>query len=87
MFVSFNPADSATEFNDVSIITCFTGWLPEPLPLRFGHITEVWKFLKETLPKFNWNDEKPKIAIDADEQILITVFTYYRFASFYLKIS
>ena len=70
---SFNPADSATEFNDSSIISCLTGWLPEPLPLRFGHITEVWKFLKETLPKFQWNDEKPKITSVEEEQIFIMV--------------
>ena len=41
------------------------------MPLRFGHITEVWKFLKETLPKFNWIDEKQK-AQSEEEQILIT---------------
>ena len=71
-YSSFNPADSATEFNDVSIISCFTGWLPEPLPLRFGHMSEVWKFLKETLPKYQWPDEKPKIVIE-DEPIAVLV--------------
>ena len=44
----------------MSIVHCFTGWLPEPIPLRFGHISEVWRFLKETLPKFQWPDEKQK---------------------------
>lgn len=52
--LDLNNSDSPNEFNDVNVVSCFTGWLPEPLPLRFGHITEVWKFLKETLPKYQW---------------------------------
>ncbi len=63
---SFNQSDSATEFNDVSVISCFTGWLPEPLPLRFGHIGEVWKFLKETLPKYQWAEEKAKAQLEEE---------------------
>jgi hypothetical protein len=42
----------------VSIITCLTGWLPEPLPLRFGHISELWKFFSDILPKYQWPEEK-----------------------------
>ncbi len=48
----------------MSIISCFTGWLPEPLPLRFGHISEVWRFLKDTLPKYQWQEDKPKTVLE-----------------------
>ncbi len=56
----------------MSIISCFTGWLPEPLPLRFGHISEVWRFLKDTLPKYQWQEDKPKTVLE-DELALINV--------------
>jgi hypothetical protein len=72
-----NLSDSATEFNDISIISCFTGWLPEPLPLRFGHISEVWKFLKETLPKYQWleNERNNKQAVvEIEDLTLIQVY-------------
>lgn len=52
------------------MIACFTGWLPEPLPLRFGHISEVWKFLKETLPKYQWPEDKPKQAVEDDMGVI-----------------
>lgn len=35
-------------------------------------MSEVWKFLKETLPKYQWPDEKPKIVIE-DEPIAVLV--------------
>jgi hypothetical protein len=54
-----NPAESACEFNDISIVSCLTGWLPEPIPLRFGHGKEVWKFLRDTITKYQWPEEKP----------------------------
>ncbi len=56
--LDLNNSDSPNEFNDVSIVSCFTGWLPEPLPLRFGHINEVWKFLNETLPRYQWPENE-----------------------------
>ncbi|CAF0778069.1 unnamed protein product [Brachionus calyciflorus] len=68
--LDFNPSDSATEFNDVNVISCLTGWLPEPLPLRFGHMSEVWKFLKETLPKYQWPDDKNRTQLDDDQTII-----------------
>jgi hypothetical protein len=58
---------SATEFNDASVISCLTGWIPEPLPLRFGHMSEVWKFLKETLPKYQWPEDKNKVQTEEDQ--------------------
>jgi hypothetical protein len=39
------------------------------LPLRFGHISEVWKFLKETLPKYQWPTEKAKVV--EEEQVAV----------------
>lgn len=57
---------SATEFNDASVVNCLTGWIPEPLPLRFGHLSEVWRFLKETLPKYQWPDDKNKQSQDEE---------------------
>ena len=68
---SFNPADSPTEFNDANVVSYFTGWLPEPLPLRFGHISEVWKFLKETLPKYQWPDSEKQKASATEEELNI----------------
>jgi hypothetical protein len=43
--------------------------LPEPLPLRFGHMSEVWKFLRETLPKYQWPDEKQKAQIEEESAL------------------
>ncbi|KAH3725435.1 hypothetical protein DPMN_051268, partial [Dreissena polymorpha] len=40
------------EFGDVSIVSCLTGWLPEAIPLQYGHIHEVWELLKGVLPEF-----------------------------------
>jgi hypothetical protein len=70
IFLSFNPPDSPTEFNDASVISYFTGWLPEPLPLRFGHMNEVWKFLNDTLPKFQWPEEKLKAQAEEEQAIV-----------------
>jgi hypothetical protein len=64
--LDFNPSESATEFNDINIISCLTGWLPEPLPLTFGHSPEVWKFLKETIPQYQWPEEKAKISMEEE---------------------
>lgn len=69
---SLNPNGAATEFNDSSVVSYLTGWLPEPLPLRFGHMNEVWKFLKDTLPKFQWPEEKAKSQAE-EEQTLAPV--------------
>ena len=77
--LSFNPSDSASEFNDANVITCLTGWLPEPLPLRFGHMSEVWKFLKDTLPKFQWPDDKPKNQLDDDQTLLVKYINFLIF--------
>jgi hypothetical protein len=57
ILVSFNPSDTPNEFNDVSIISCLTGWLPEPIPLRYGHGAETWRFLRETVAKYQWPEE------------------------------
>ena len=45
--------------------------MPEPLPLRFGHISEVWTFLKETLPKYQWAelDKIQKAAVIETEDL------------------
>lgn len=71
--LDLNNSDSPNEFNDVSIVSCFTGWLPEPLPLRFGHISEVWRFLKETLPNYQWpeSERSHKIAIAETEELTL----------------
>ena len=68
-----NNAESPNEFNDVSIVSCFTGWLPEPLPMRFGHIGEVWRFLRETLPRYQWAESErlAKIAIAETEELTL----------------
>ncbi len=35
---------------DCNIIHCLTGWLPEPIPLKYGHTEEIWNLLLEILP-------------------------------------
>lgn len=79
--VSLNPTDAATEFNDSNVVSYFTGWLPEPLPLRFGHMTEVWKFLKETLPKFQWPEEKAAKLQAEEEALAIQVLKQSEYSS------
>jgi hypothetical protein len=74
--LSFNAPGSPTEFNDSSVIHCLTGWVPEPLPLRFGHISEVWKFLKETLPKYQWQTEKAK-AQEEEQAAATNVISFF----------
>lgn len=31
-------------------------------------MNEVWKFLKTTLPNYQWSNEKSKLIVDGDEQ-------------------
>ena len=65
---------------DCNIIHCLTSWLPEPIPLRYGHTGEIWKLLLEILP--NWklpvrlpsNDSKTKLVekdskLSTDEEV------------------
>jgi hypothetical protein len=34
-------------------------------------MSEVWKFLKETLPKYQWNEEKVKVQTEEDQSTAI----------------
>ena len=45
------------EFGESNIIHCLTGWLPEPIPLKYGNTTEIWKLLLKVLP--NWKLPPP----------------------------
>ena len=51
---------------DGNIIHCLTGWLPEPIPLRYGHTSEIWKLLLKILP--NWKLDKPEAKIKLTEK-------------------
>ena len=44
---------------DSNIIHCLTGWLPEPIPLKYGLSQEIWQLLLDILP--NWKLPNPPI--------------------------
>ncbi|XP_077977911.1 androglobin-like isoform X2 [Glandiceps talaboti] len=50
--LDYNGGSSHSEFGDVTVIHCLTGWLPETIPLQYGHINQVWDLLKILLPEF-----------------------------------
>ena len=41
-------------------------------------MSEVWKFLKETLPKYQWAEEKVKQAVEEDFSANQVVILTYR---------
>ncbi|XP_070569023.1 androglobin-like isoform X9 [Ptychodera flava] len=50
--LDYNGGSTNCEFGDVTVIHCLTGWLPETIPLQYGHINQVWELLKTLLPEF-----------------------------------
>ncbi|PIK43982.1 putative androglobin isoform X22 [Apostichopus japonicus] len=52
MSLDYTPPNGSCEFGDVSVIHALTGWLPETIPLQYGHLEKVWNLVKELLPEF-----------------------------------
>ena len=63
---SYFGGNSFSEMGDTNVIHCLTGWLPEPIPLRYGHTSEIWKLLLNILP--NWKLESPETKVKCNEK-------------------
>ncbi|XP_068698412.1 androglobin-like isoform X1 [Montipora foliosa] len=50
---------NASEFGDFTVVHALTGWLPEIIPLRCGHISEIWKLLLQVLPRWKLENTPP----------------------------
>ncbi|CAG2214031.1 Androglobin [Mytilus edulis] len=50
--LDYAGGSSSSEFGDCSIVQCLTGWIPESIPLQYGHVKEVWELLKVSLPEW-----------------------------------
>eukprot|EP00794_Sanderia_malayensis_P000438 gene438-1079_t len=55
--LDYAGGSSFSEMGDTSIIHSLTGWLPEPIPLKYGHTDEIWQLLMDILP--NWKLPTP----------------------------
>lgn len=58
--IDYNGGNSSCEFGDFSVIQCLTGWLPETIPLQYGHLPEIWNMLKQALPEFKLPELEPE---------------------------
>ena len=41
---SFGLSNSFSEFNETSVIHCLTGWLPEPIPLKYNVSFNLYEY-------------------------------------------
>ncbi|XP_035685724.1 androglobin-like [Branchiostoma floridae] len=57
--LDYNGGLQSCEFGEASIIHCLTGWLPETIPLQYGHQDKVWLLLKDVLPEFTLPEPPP----------------------------
>ncbi|XP_055042531.2 androglobin isoform X2 [Misgurnus anguillicaudatus] len=59
---------SGRELGEFTVIHTLTGWIPEMIPLKSWYTGDIWKFLKENIPKFQYeeesSEEKAKAADD-----------------------
>ncbi|UJR16262.1 hypothetical protein I4U23_003169 [Adineta vaga] len=44
--LDFNVLDDVTECDETSIVHSLTGWIAEPIPLKYTHTEKVWNFLR-----------------------------------------
>ncbi|XP_065057122.1 androglobin-like isoform X2 [Rhopilema esculentum] len=58
--LDYNGGYDFSEMGDSNMIHCLTGWLPEPIPLRYGHTAEIWKLLLDILPKWKLEASESK---------------------------
>ncbi|CAF1182417.1 unnamed protein product [Rotaria sordida] len=59
--LDFRSSSTYSEYNETSIIHLLTGWLPEPIPLKYTHATKVWDFLR--------NDRSNRLVTENDSGI------------------
>lgn len=63
--LDYSGGNPGMEFGDITVIHCLTGWLPEAIPLQYGHLNEVWQLLKTVLPEWKL-PEPPELEKPAD---------------------
>ncbi|CAF4088818.1 unnamed protein product [Rotaria sp. Silwood2] len=44
--LDFRSSSTYAEYNETSVIHALTGWVSEPIPLKYTHATKVWEFLR-----------------------------------------
>ncbi|KAL0967772.1 hypothetical protein UPYG_G00256710 [Umbra pygmaea] len=49
------------ELGEFTVIHTLTGWIPEIIPVQFCSLDNVWDFLKDTIPKFEYVEEKTTV--------------------------
>ncbi|XP_074663197.1 androglobin-like [Tubulanus polymorphus] len=57
--LDYSGGSQCCEFGDFSIIQCLTGWLPEVIPLQYGHMEEIWDLLKTSLDEWKLPETEP----------------------------
>eukprot|EP00057_Strongylocentrotus_purpuratus_P006163 XP_011660637.1 PREDICTED: androglobin isoform X28 [Strongylocentrotus purpuratus] len=57
--LDYSTGSSSCEFGDVTVIQTLTGWLPETIPLQYGHLDKVWELMRKLLPEFKLPDLDP----------------------------
>ncbi|KAJ8315589.1 hypothetical protein KUTeg_007739 [Tegillarca granosa] len=70
--LEYSGGSASSEFGDCNIIQCLTGWIPESIPLQYGHINEVWELLKSSLPEWKlplqeWEKQQDQLEEKKDE--------------------
>ncbi|CAH1799230.1 unnamed protein product [Owenia fusiformis] len=68
--LDYNGGSANCEFGDVNIIQCLTSWLPEVIPLQYGHMKEVWELLQSSVKKYKQPEPEPEKPEDTEEKNL-----------------
>ncbi|XP_067675678.1 androglobin-like isoform X1 [Haliotis asinina] len=69
--LDYTGGSNSCEFGDFSVVHCLNGWLPETIPLQYGHMSEVWDLLRVALPEWklpeqDWEKEATQETIKKD---------------------
>ena len=63
LYCSYVAGYNFSEMGDTNIIHCLTGWLPEPIPLKYGHTSEIWNLLLKILPHWKLESLETKVKL------------------------
>ncbi|XP_048577844.1 androglobin isoform X3 [Nematostella vectensis] len=50
--LDYAGGSTSCEIGDFTVVHALTGWLPEVIPLKYGHTSEVWDLLMKALPRW-----------------------------------